>query len=467
MINKIYKRIHNKYSTLFKFIFFLRYLFGIFFIVFVLFLLIPNFFDYQKRDKIIKNYLLESYGLKLNKYENIKFNSLPVPNLEIFNASLNFNTTSVRLDVQNLNIYPKLVNIYNFKNFKAKKIVFNKNKIALQTDELKILSKYIYKLENKFTLKNLEIKIFRDDEFLINLKNINLSNYGYNKNTIRGEVFNKKFKMKMDNNLNKLNFNLLNTGINVDLIFNKTKEDLPLNGIVKAKLLNSNLKFNFEYNKKNLKIYNSYYRSKNLSFNNENIITFKPFFDISSIYNIEDINLKLLNNFNLNKILNAKDIIKKINIKNKINYESKKFSRSFIDDLNLDINLAYGRLVYSKKFFISKSFFNCKGDTNLLVEYPILNFNCLIISKDKKKLLKEFSINYKIKKEPFNLNFKGNLNILNNKINFTSIKVGKNYDASKEDLKYFKDVFESILFNKNFINIFRLDKIKNFILEVS
>ena len=245
MINKIYKRIHNKYSTLFKFIFFLRYLFGIFFIVFVLFLLIPNFFDYQKRDKIIKNYLLESYGLKLNKYENIKFNSLPVPNLEIFNASLNFNTTSVRLDVQNLNIYPKLVNIYNFKNFKAKKIVFSKNKIALQTDELKILSKYIYKLENKFTLKNLEIKIFRDDEFLINLKNINLSNYGYNKNTIRGEVFNKKFKMKMDNNLNKLNFNLLNTGINVDLIFNKTKEDLPLNGIVKAKLLNSNLKFNF------------------------------------------------------------------------------------------------------------------------------------------------------------------------------------------------------------------------------
>ena len=71
MINKIYKRIHNKYSTLFKFIFFLRYLFGIFFISVALFLLIPHFFDFKKKDEIIKNYLLESYGLKLNNYENI------------------------------------------------------------------------------------------------------------------------------------------------------------------------------------------------------------------------------------------------------------------------------------------------------------------------------------------------------------------------------------------------------------
>ena len=88
MINKIYKRIHNKYSTLFKFIFFLRYLFGIFFISVVLFLSIPHFFDFKKKDEIIKNYLLESYGLKLNKYENIKYNSLPTPKLEIQNADL-------------------------------------------------------------------------------------------------------------------------------------------------------------------------------------------------------------------------------------------------------------------------------------------------------------------------------------------------------------------------------------------
>ena len=42
-----------------------------------------------------------------------------------------------------------------------------------------------------------------------------------------------------------------------------------------------------------------------------------------------------------------------------------------------------------------------------------------------------------------------------------------NYKASKEDLKYFKSVFENIIFDDNFINIFSLSKLRNFILEIS
>jgi len=53
MINKTYKIIHNKYLALFKFIFFLRYLFGIFFIAVLLFLLIPYLLDFKK--KILNN----------------------------------------------------------------------------------------------------------------------------------------------------------------------------------------------------------------------------------------------------------------------------------------------------------------------------------------------------------------------------------------------------------------------------
>ena len=45
----------------FKFIFFSRYLILIFFISSVLILLIPNFFNYEKKDEIIKNYLEEKY----------------------------------------------------------------------------------------------------------------------------------------------------------------------------------------------------------------------------------------------------------------------------------------------------------------------------------------------------------------------------------------------------------------------
>ena len=44
----------------------------------------------------------------------------------------------------------------------------------------------------------------------------------------------------------------------------------------------------------------------------------------------------------------------------------------------------------------------------------------------------------------------GSLNILNKKINFKSISVNNDYNASKEDLLYFKDTFERIIFDENF-----------------
>ena len=133
----------------------------------------------------------------------------------------------------------------------------------------------------------------------------------------------------------------------------------------------------------------------------------------------------------------------------------------------MKINLAYGRLNIEKSFLISESEFKCKSETNLLEEYPVVIFDCSLSSQDKKKFLKNFDIKYKIKNEPLNLGVKGNLNILNNKINFESIKINKDYTATKEDLNFFKDSFETILFDQNFVNIFDLLKIKSFIDEVS
>ena len=135
--------------------------------------------------------------------------------------------------------------------------------------------------------------------------------------------------------------------------------------------------------------------------------------------------------------------------------------------MSLNIDLAYGRLVFLKKITILKNLFTCQGDLNILEEYPILYFDCLLESEDKKKLLKEFSVKYKNKNEPFRLNVRGNINILNNKINFKNITINNNYEASKEDLNYFKQSFETILFNGNFLSIFNYKKIKEFILEIS
>ena len=45
--------------------------------------------------------------------------------------------------------------------------------------------------------------------------------------------------------------------------------------------------------------------------------------------------------------------------------------------------------------------------------------------------------------------------------------MNEDYEASKEDLVYFKKIFETTLLNENFLAIFNLNKIKKFILEIS
>ena len=99
-------------------------------------------------------------------------------------------------------------------------------------------------------------------------------------------------------------------------------------------------------------------------------------------------------------------------------------------------------------------------------DLPILDFNCLIFAKDRKNFLKIFSIKYKNKDEELKLNIQGQLSLMNNKVNFFSIK-SNDYIASKEDLQYFKNQFENILLDKDFLEIFNLKNIKKFILEIS
>ena len=80
--------------------------------------------------------------------------------------------------------------------------------------------------------------------------------------------------------------------------------------------------------------------------------------------------------------------------------------------------------------------------------------------------MKKFSISKNINKDPVSLNVEGSLNLLNKKINFKKININDNYVANKTDIKYFKKTFENILFDDGFFGIFRMNKIKEFLLEI-
>ncbi len=467
MINKFFKIIHNKYSKLSEFIFFLRYLIAIFFISGALFLAIPNFFNFNKKIEIIKKHLLSNYEFEIDKYDEIQFNILPLPNIELNNVKIYLESNNTELNVKKLRLFPKIISIYNFNNFQLKKIILKDTNTTLKVSSFNSFVKKILKENNSQSYDNLNIQIINENKPVISIENIHLSNFGYNKDLITGNVFGKPFKAKIKNNLQRINFNLLRSGLSVEIDFSPKQDLNVVSGTFKSKILNTNLKFNFDNDSKKLNIFNSYFRSKNLSFSNEGFISFNPFLFIDLKVSIEDINTLIIKDINLDRLLKSKNFLKKINMKNEINYKSKKFSSDLIDELNLKIELAYGRVNYVKRLSIFDNSFKCSGNINFLEEYPILFFDCLMAFNDKKKSFRKLSIKEKKDISNLKLNLIGNLNILNNKINFEKIKSNKNYKASKEDLEYFKNNFENILFNESFFKIFDLKKIKEFFLEIS
>ena len=398
MFIKLYKSTHNKFSKFFRFIFFIRYIFLIFFISFILFLSIPSYFDYEKRAEVVKKRFNQTYNFEINKYDKISFRILPLPHLQLNSVSINTNKPHEKITIENLKIYPKLLSIYNYDNFQINKIVLNNSKIILETSEFRILKKIFFSQKKKLFFKNLNLQIIEKKNPIIKFEQINFANYGYNKNLITGETFGKKFTLLSKDEFKTIKFKFENSGIITDINFDANKNRDFISGILKSKILNSNLKFNFKYKDKKLNLFNSFFRSKNISFNYDSFIIFKPFFKTNSKFIIEDINFKIFNELKIEDLLEKKKFLKKVNSKNYIKFKSKKYRSNLIDHLNLEFDLAYGRLIYFKKISINDHHFKCRGDTNLLEEFPLLFFDCNLISNNKHELLKKFSIKKKNKK---------------------------------------------------------------------
>ena len=466
MINKIYKTIHNKFSIFFKFVFFIRYLFVVFFVATFLFLIIPLFFDYKKKEIIISDQLFQSYGLKIYEIETIKYQPFPTPHLQLINSSGNLFSNDIDVKINILTLYPGLLSVYNFSNYQINKIKLNKSRVEIDANQISGLIKNLLSLDNKIFLKDSVLKVQNDKINLINLRSINFKNYGFKRNIIDGEIFDRIFKIKFADKYRNLKFKLLNTGVFAEVDFENIEEGPDKKGKFKSKLLNSNLNLNFIYDNNSLKINDLFFRDKRLSFDGSGEFKINPFFEIILNSNIRNFRSEIFSYLDLSKFFSMKDLIKKLNSQININYKARKFSNNLIYDISLKTKLEVGRLSVSKIFTVINSNAICKGEVNLLEDFPVLDFDCSFVSPDKRKFLKKLSINYKTKNEPFNLSLRGKLNILKNKVNFDYIKMN-NYEASAEDLKYYKNIFENYFLEKNSLINFNKENIKKFILEIS
>ncbi len=466
MINKNYKTIHNKYLRFVKFFFFLRYVFAIFLISILLFLLIPKLFNYDKKQKVIKEYLSSYYDLELNDYSLIQFKVFPFPNLSIKNVKLKVKDKPIIFNTKNFNIFLNLKNIYNYKDFTAKKILLNNNTINLDIDETNYVLEYFQKLKNKLDIKKLNLNLKKEKKSIIEIKKITFSNYGYKKNKIIGEIFDKKFELYLDTDNKDLSFKILETGIKAN--FNLYETDLKnlISGTSKISILSNLIKFDFIMRNNQLEVKKGNLRNKDLSISFNSLIKFNPFFEINSDIRINKIDTKLINNLSLEKILKKKEVLKKFNSDNKINYNNKRLYKNLIKSNSLELDLAHGRLSFLNIMTMSGGSINCKGDSLLTEEYPRLNFDCLFEIKNKQNFLKNFLISKKIDQDQLNLNVIGSLNLFNKKINFEKINTDTNYIAKEEEISFFKESFEKFLFKEGFFDIFKINKIKEFLLEV-
>ena len=466
MINKIYKTINNKFLNVFKFIFFIRYVFAVFLIAISTFLLIPKFFDYEKKMGFIEEYLIKHYNLELNSYNKIEFKVFPTPNLLMKNVDFKINNNPVNLKSERVNIFLDLKSIYNYKKFEVKKIILKKSDIFLKINDAKYLLNYFNNLKNKLNINILNINFIKKDKEIFKIKNISLSNYGYRKYYINGEIFSRKFKASLKNDNQNLNFKLLKTGIKANFNFNDEFLNNLITGSSKINFSNNLLKFDFNLDNNNLIIKKSSFRNKDLSFSLDSVIKFNPYFNTKSNIVINKIDKDLIKNFNLENIIKKREIIRKLNSKLNINYKSKSYFTDLIEEYSTNLDISYGRLIFSNIAVIAGGKFNCQGDVLLTDQYPRLNFLCALNLNDKKKLLKKFSINKNIDNEPLDINVEGSLNLFSKKINLKKIDIENKYQSNKEDLQYFKDLFEDTLFDDGFFQIFNKSKIKEFLLEI-
>jgi hypothetical protein len=431
-----------------------------------LFLSIPKFFNYEKKENIIKKFLLENYKLELVNNNQIKFNVLPFPHILFKDVDLKIRNESIGFTTQDFKIFLNIENIYNYNNFNVKKIVLLNNKGTIDINRVDDLYAFLKKLNNKISIKDFNLNLEKDENVILKVKKINFSNHGYKKNKIEGEFFNKKFRVLVNDKEKKIKLKILNTGVNAKFNFEEIENENLF-------LVNSNINILKNYFKLKSKIFNNYievydsnFRNKDFSISFDSLAKINPYFELDNSIYVNKLNKEALENFNLRKIFEKKEIIKKLNSNNKIIFRTKMHYNNFVKTEILQLNLANGKLNFSNKNTIKGGSIDCNGTSLITDEFPRIYFNCIFNIMNKKAFLNVFSILPKTDNEPFKLTVIGSLNLYNKKINFKKITSNKNYNAKEEDMIFFKGAFERILFNEGFFGIFKKNKIKDFLLEI-
>ena len=452
------------------FIFFIKYLILIFALSSISYIVFPKFLNQEKNIIFIKKQLQTNYNIVLNNYKEINYIVFPTPRILLSDVEIKGKNQFYSDSVEKLFIILNLKNLYNYSKTEITNIIFEKSIFEIEINELKKSLSYINNLDKKLSIKNSLFKIKEKEKIIFNLSNIYFKNSNFNELKLDGLFLNNKFNLIYNKQKNKkLKFVMPTAGINFDLLFDKESDLEKISGLLKAKVLGNRVYFNFKYNNKNLKIINSYFRSKSLNTSFDGLINLQPYLDLNLNIKIKKINFKkFLENLNSIKITSKEKILKKLNGNFEINYTSRGKFNSLVNDFKLSIITENGNIIFNKsKINFSGGIVNFDGNIFKQENIKKLEFDTTFEIDKPNKFLKKVGINNKKIDKPFFLYLTGLINISSNKIYFNSIKLNSKYVATLEDKLYYKKIYETILSKGLIWNIFNRNNIKNFILEIN
>ena len=378
-------------------------LFGIIF-SFILFFSIPTIFSYQDLFKKIEKTIESDFNIKILGIKDVKYRFIPSPHLVISNAKLYLDSKEKNLisELTDVKLHISILNLYNSKNIKVKKIILEEENFYLNHLSLINVIKHIYEKKSK------DIIIKKSKFFIVDKSNevstiSPLKKFKYQTNiksnqkkiNITGNIFDTDYDFKWDDDPNRKNssrFIMKFKNPNILLQNNlKILENNKRQGQLKLSFLSNKLDLEYKYDKNEISLTSK--QDSNSPFSISGNINLNPFF-FNFNTDLKDqkidvlIKYLLLNYFNfkerIHPNLNGTISINLENIKNaylnngflKFNFNNSKIT---IDDNKLNVR-NIGEIVIK-----NNSFYEVDGNVFFSADL-ILNIT------DQKEFYRRFSI---------------------------------------------------------------------------
>jgi len=277
-----------------------------------LFLSIPGLFNYEKKIDEIETKISQDFKVYLKNISNIKYRFIPAPHLIIERGELKLskNDKLQIAELQDVKIFLSLVELYNNKNIKIKKIVINKANFYFKDNDFILFNNHLHQNINKpINIKNSNFFYVNKENEVSTISPINYLNYFIDlqnkekKLKLKGKLFDVDYNFNWSKNYQKPNLietsiKFQNPNINISNKFKKNSKNI-ITGKSKINFLDNKLNLLF-HKENNLLKFETEKLGKSIKSNLYGEIEIDPFY------------------FNVNLVLKKFDVISLI--KNMFSY---------------------------------------------------------------------------------------------------------------------------------------------------